>query len=129
MLLEFQQFQKEHLYYYRQYSLLSAATDAIRDLQVSIYRELEQVWVESLTNLRQAGLVAKELANTQSRLLISAILFISARWHERDRLDQALGIPTPGFRDVVWALFMPMLTARGRKISREKIAETISGAD
>lgn len=97
-------------------------SDAIRDVQVETYRELEMVWQKTLANLRQAGVIALAQAMDQTPLLISAILFLSARWHERDMLDEMLGIDTPSYRDTIWALLFPALTEKGKEIYQTLIA-------
>lgn len=119
-----QKLQEEHLYYYRQYSQLSEATESIRELQHKVYRELEQIWIKTLENLRSAGLMKEEMEENQTALLISTVLFVAARWHERDTLDRSLGIETPDFRSTLWALLLPLLTKQGREIYRDMMEES-----
>lgn len=113
--------QEEHLYYYRQYSQLSVVSGSLKELQIAVYRELEQLWRATLSNLRAEALMETGQPERETDLLISAVLFLFARWHERDTLDQVLGIATPNLRDVVWSLLFPLLTEKGREIYRTTI--------
>jgi AcrR family transcriptional regulator len=115
-----QDMQEEQLCYYRQYSQLSDISVTLRDLQLIVYRELEQIWLQTFSNFRESGLMKAEQDQKQTENLISAILFLSTHWHERDALDKLLGIETPEFKETVWSLLLPLFTDKGAEIYREK---------
>ena len=115
-----QDMQEEQLCYYRQYSQLSDISATLRDLQLTVYRELEQIWLQTFSNFRESGLMKAEQDQKQTANVISAILFLSTHWHERDVLDKFLGIETPEFKETVWSLLLPLLTDKGAEIYRKK---------
>lgn len=114
LLAQSQDLQRQHLYYFRQYSQLSAISDTIRELQANVYHENERILNSSIRNLQDAGLLMPAWYDGQYEALISALLFMLTHWHEQDELDMVLAINTPDYRKTVWALLTPLLTKEGR---------------
>lgn len=114
LLVHTQEIQRQHLYYFRQYSELSEISDAIRELQAGVYYDNERIVCVTLQNLQQAGLLMRPWYAGQYEALSSALLFLLTRWHEQDALDMVLERETPDFRTTVWALITPLFTEEGR---------------
>lgn len=116
MLMSSQRLQEEHLYYFRHYSQLSVISDAVIAVQKQVYHDGEQVWLETFTNLCQAGILLPELYPGQFKALTATILFLSAYWYEQDYLNRQTGRKTPDFRASVWGLVLPLLTEKGKQL-------------
>lgn len=121
LLEEIQKLQKEHLYYFRQYSQLSVISENVKKKQIKVFQDIKRICRKTFGNLCHAGLMKEESHKGQYKMLIQIIRFISAHWYEQDVLNESLGLETPSARIAIWETLFPHLTDKGKKIYLEQI--------
>ncbi|WP_291293574.1 TetR/AcrR family transcriptional regulator [Enterococcus sp.] len=114
LLIQTEKVQRQHLYYFRQYSQLSAISPTIRELQANMSDSNERILITTLENLQNEGLMMPPWYAGQYEDLIAALLFMLTRWHEQEELNSVLERETPDFRKAVWGILTPLLTEKGR---------------
>ncbi len=111
--------QSSNQYYFRNYAQLAQMCPRVAQIQLSIMREIYAAYDIAFQNLRKAGLMQPELFAGQTRGMIQVLMTAScyaiahfARWEDMPYDPRAS----------LWAVALPALTERGRKIFEREVA-------
>lgn len=126
LFLQTQEMQREHLYFFRQYTQLSQISEDVEKIHIKVFDEMKDIWQKTMSLFFDAGLVVEEDHPAQYETCVETILFLSAYWHEKDLSRVMVGIKTPSCRHAAWSVLYPMLTSEGKRIYRNEIEPRLS---
>lgn len=126
LLLQTEELQREHLYFFRQYSQLSQISETVEKIHIKVFADMKETWQKTMGLLAAGDLVMSEEFPVQYETCVETILFLSAYWHEMDLSRVMAGIKTPSCRHAAWGVLYPLLTSKGKQIYHAEIAPRLS---